>query len=350
MKVGAIGERPVEWAALAAKLIPTPIFDTMVATLLARTVLTATKLGVFDVLADKPLPARAVAEQINCHPAATAKLLTALAGAGYLRVQGDCFALAPLARTWLLATSDRSLRDALLFQLIEQRFVEHMEDYIRTGTPVDIHASMAADDWSIYQRAMRSGANLAAPEIAWRTPVPRGARAMLDIGGAHGYYSVAICRRHPNLRATILDLPAAVEHAAPLLAREGMGDRVTHRAENALTADLGEAQYDLVLIANLVHHFDDATNRALLQRVARALRPGGIVVVGEMIRSTSARLANQVGALTDLYFAITSDAGTYSFAEIADWQRAAGLRPRRPLRLVTGPGAGLQAASKPRAV
>jgi hypothetical protein len=40
--------------------------------------------------------------------------------------------------------------------------------------------------------------------------------------------------------------------------------------------------------------------------------------------------------------------GAWSFAEMADWQRSAGLRSRRPIRLVTGPGGGLQVAEKPR--
>ena len=126
-----------------------------------------------------------------------------------------------------------------------------------------------------------------------------------------------------------------------------MGDRVVHRAGNALTDDLGEEAYDLVLIANLVHHFDDATNRELVRRVARALRPGGVLVIGEVIRPSAPGRGGQIGALTDLYFAVTSESGTWSFKEMAAWQRAAGLVPRRPLRLITGPGAGLQIARKP---
>src|SRR5437762_687641 len=86
-------------------------------------------------------------------------------------------------------------------------------------TPLlDVHAAMSGDDWGLYQRGMRAQATFAVPEVARRTPVPRGARDMLDIGGSHGYFSVALCRRHAGLRATVLDLPAAVAHAAPLLA------------------------------------------------------------------------------------------------------------------------------------
>ena len=60
-----------------------------------------------------------------------------------------------------------------------------------------------------------------------------------------------------GLRAVVLDLPEAVEHAAPILEHEGMGDRVVLRAGDALTDDLGEATYDLVFMFSLVHHFDE---------------------------------------------------------------------------------------------
>src|SRR5207248_9377691 len=109
----------------------------------------------------------------------------------------------------------------------------------------------------------------------------------------------------------------------------------------------GEERYDIVLINNLVHHFDEDANRTLTRRVARALRPGGVMAIGEVIRSSSARKVSQIGALTDLYFALTSEAGTWSFVEMAAWQRDAGLIPRRGVRLLTAPSGGLQIARKP---
>jgi predicted O-methyltransferase YrrM len=118
---------------------------------------------------------------------------------------------------------------------------------------------------------------------------------MLDIGGSHAYYSVAICRRHPGLRAVILDLPEAVKHAASILLREGMGDRVKHRAGNALTDDLGTQAWDLVFIANLVHHFDEKANRDLVRRIARTLRPGGILVIQDFIRLQQPGEGGQIG-------------------------------------------------------
>jgi chemotaxis methyl-accepting protein methylase len=48
-----------------------------------------------------------------------------------------------------------------------------------------------------------------------------------------------------------------------------------------LTDDIGSDAYDLVFLAALVHHFDEETNGELMRRIARTLRPGGIVAVWE---------------------------------------------------------------------
>jgi SAM-dependent methyltransferase len=173
---------------------------------------------------------------------------------------------------------------------------------------------------------------------------------MLDIGGSHGYYSVMLCRRYPGLRSVVFDLPEAVEHAATLLAQEGMGERIVHRAGNALTDDLGTEEYDLIFIGNLLHHFDEQASLDLVKRSAHALHPGGYLVIEELDHFQSPKEVGELGALSNLYFAATSEAGTWSMEEIAEWQRVAGLLPRKPIRLLTAPGAGLQAALKPNSI
>jgi cyclopropane fatty-acyl-phospholipid synthase-like methyltransferase len=194
---------------------------------------------------------------------------------------------------------------------------------------------------------MRAMATPLASEFARRLRVPKAPKNMLDIGGSHGYYSVLLCRRHEGLRAVVLDLPEAVEHAAPLLAAEGMGDRVVHRAGNALTDELGEQAYDIVIASQLVHHFTEEQNRELAVRVSRALTPGGLYAIIDAFRPAGPNDAGQLGALLEFYFALTSQSGTWTPAEMASWQHDAGLRPRRPIRFRMAPGAGAQIASKP---
>ena len=348
MRLGAVPEGPVEWLIARLNVAPRPLLETLVAYTLARLVMVATKLGVFEALADGAATPPEVAGRCGTSPSGTEKLLFALAGAEYVRAKDGQYELTPVSRKWLLRRSPHSLADKLLLQFHEWEWLERAEDYVRTSEPLELHAMTEDEQWELYQRGMRAVANAFAGEAVRRMPVPKGAREMLDIGGSHGYYSVALCRRKEGLRSVILDLPRAVEHAAPLLAAEGMGDRVVHRAGDALETDLGADAFDLVLVAQLVHHFSEAQNRDLTARVARALRPGGVYAVLDEFRPRSATDAGQVGALLEFYFALTSQSGTWAVEEIADWQRQAGLRPRRPIRLRTAPGVGIQAAVKAR--
>jgi SAM-dependent methyltransferase len=348
MRIGVIPKNPVERLVLALGLAPTPLIETMFGMLLARTIMVATKVGVFEALAAGPLSASDVASRCRTHPDASTKLLDALVGAGYLRLRNDRYSLSPVARKWIVKDSPVSLHDNMLFRFLEWDIVGSYEEFVRTGIPFDVHRDIKSDqDWNLYQRGMRSLSSLTASDLARRTPVPATARDMLDIGGSHGYNSVVLCRRHPGLRAVVLDLPEAVAQAAPILAQARMGGRVVHRSGNALTDDLGTEAWDAVFAAQLVHHFDEAQNRELARRVARALRPGGVFVIQETVRAASPTRAGQIGALLDLYFAVTSHAGTWSYEEMADWQRQAGLVPRKPIRFRTVPGMGQQVAVKP---
>ncbi len=347
MKLGAIPENLIERILLASGVVPTPLIDTLIAMLRARTVMVGTKLGVFQALALTALTADEVASHCLTHPETTQKLLNTLVGVGYLRVDNNRYLLAPVARKYLLQNRPQSLHENMIFRFLEWAATEHYEDFLRSGKPLDIHKALLSNEqWRLYQRGMGSIAKTLASEVAQRTLVPQNARDMLDIGGSHGYYSVALCRRHPKLRAVILDLPEAVEQAAPLLAQEGMGERVIHRVGNTLTDDLGTEAWDLIFIAQVVHHFDNATNRELARRVARALRVGGVFVIQEVTQDRVPKKAGQFGALMNLFFSVTSQAGTWLLEEIADWQRQAGLVPLKPIQFRSMPGVWQQTAVK----
>jgi SAM-dependent methyltransferase len=347
MRLGPVAENPIEWLVGRLNVAPRPLLETQIAYTLARLVMVGTKIGAFDALAEGPATAAEVAGRCGTNATGTEKLLFALAGAGYLRAKDGRYELTPMSRKWLLSDSPNSIADKLLLQFLEWDWMERSEDYVRTGEPLELHSMTDKGDWDLYQRGMRAMANAVSAEALRRMPVPKDPRNMLDIGGSHGYYSVGLCRKHEGLSAVILDLPEAVEQAAPLLAAEGMGDRVVHRAGDALADDLGTGAYDIVLTAQLVHHFSEEQNRELARRVARALRPGGLFAVLDEFRPDSPSEAGQVGALLEFYFALTSQSGTWAVGEIADWQRQAGLSPRRPIRFRTAPGMGIQAAFKP---
>ena len=346
MRLGMTPANAAERDALDSGAVPVPFFETHMAFGLARAVMAATTLGIFESLTGGAATADVIADRCRTDPTATHKLLTALAGCGYLESGEGRYALSPMARTWLVLESPRSLVHTLMFAYYEWDLMSHVEDYMRTGRPVDVHERMTGHQWELYQRSMRGLAAQSAHAAAQAIPVPEGAATMMDIGGSHGYYSVALCRRHPGLRSTVLDLPEAISSAAPLLAAENMGDRVVHREGDALTHDLGVGAYDVVLVSNLAHHFSAPQNKELFTRIARALRPNGVFAVLEPFRSDTAAGVGQLAALSELYFGLTSRSGTWAVHEIAQWQRDAGLLPAtHPVALSSG-DIGLQLAFK----
>jgi len=347
MRIGVIPENLIERLVLMSGVAPVPLAESWFTFHLAHAIMTGVKLGVYEGLAAAPLDAGELAARIDAHPGALARLCNALVGAGHLSCDGGRYALRPIARKWLLADSKGSSRDKILFQFLEWRWLAHTEEFVKTGRPLAVHDHLSDEEWGLYQRGMRSGVDLMAHEVARRLKIRDGATHMLDIGGSHGYFSVALCRKHPSLSSVILDLAQAIPHAAPLLAREQMGARVVHRAGNALTDDLGREQYDLIFIGALVHHFDDPTNRALVKRCAEALRPGGVLALYDAIRLDPSRGIGQIGGLLDLFFGVISEAGTWSGEEMAAWQRDAGLVPRKLKRMRIVRDVGFQAAVKP---
>ena len=378
MRLGAIPETPLEWLALRLGRVPTPLIDTHLAFAFARTVMVAVRVGAFEALAEGPATPDEVARRCGTAPVPTRRLLMALVGVGYLRPAGaDRVALGGHVGRWLTRGSATSVVDKVAFAFDEWRLVEGYEAYVRRGVSVGMHGAAAAarggsvgsgsaatdaalagdaepssddaDAWERYQRGLRAVATVSAHEVARRTPVPAGARHLIDLGGGHGLFAAALLRRHPGLRATVIDLAPAVEAARAAGTPTDLRGRIEHVVADALRDPLGDGDVDVVFASQLNHHFGEADNRALAVRVAAALRPGGVYVVQDLARPADAREARRarLGALLDLYFGATSDGGTYPIAAMRAWQTAAGLRPGRVRWLRTLPGLVQQPAVRP---
>lgn len=110
MRIGVIPDGPEERQAIEAGMVPIPLFETQFAFTLARVVMDATRLGVFEALASGSATAEQVAERCGTHPEATRKLLIALAGAEYVKADGESFELTDLARRWLVSDSPSAWR------------------------------------------------------------------------------------------------------------------------------------------------------------------------------------------------------------------------------------------------
>ncbi len=346
MKLAAKAENPLEWMALKLNLAPTPLVDTQVAFNAARAIMAGAELGIYEVIGKEQRTAGEISAACKTNTHATTQLLNCLVGLGYLQWSGDKYSLKKKYHKWLLKDSEANLIGKLRFQLLEWNWMAMLEDYVRTGKTLQLHSSTDPKQWNLYQEGMRDLSINAAGDLAKKIPVPATATTMLDIGGSHGLYSIELCKKHPSLKSTVLELPDALESASAIAKRYDTTGRVTHKAGNALVDDLGTAQYDVIMINNVVHHFTAEQNKALAKKIATALKPGGIYIIGEFIRADKPGEGGAVGATSGLYFSVISASGNWSMEEMQSWQKEAGLELAKPITTMTIPGWKMLVAKK----
>jgi 2-polyprenyl-3-methyl-5-hydroxy-6-metoxy-1,4-benzoquinol methylase len=338
MKLKIVPENLLERIALAFNLAPTPLVDTQVAFNAARAIMAAADTGIFEALGKSNKSYQQIANECKTHAGATKHLLDCLVGMGYLKWSQDQYALQKKFYKWLLPEYSSNVLGKLRFQITEWNWMSHLEEFVRNGKPLDLHGSLNAKEWKNYQDGMRDLSTNTARELAGKLKLSHSATKMLDIGGSHGLYSIELCKKYPSLSSIILELPGAIDRASAIAATQGLTDRVKYKQGNALSDDLGESQYDLVMINNVVHHFTMEENIALAKKVTRALKPAGIFAIGEFIRFHKPGQGGEVGATADLYFALTSSSGTWSAEEMRSWQQQAGLKIQKSISLITLPG------------
>jgi hypothetical protein len=274
-------------------------------------------------------------------------LLRVLASSSYVRQRGPRYRLTPLARKTLLHASPSSLSGYVEFNYAQWGFIEGLEAALRSGSGVDFHVHLPAgsEDWSAYQRAMLELARPVAKLLARSVPVPRAARHLLDLGGAHGLLGAAICRAHPPLTSTVIELGPALPEARRLAAAENLGELVAHREGDLATCDLG-SEVDVALLSNILHHFASEPRQALLARTFAALRPGGTIAIWETEARTSGAAPELARDAICLYFRVTSSAPALPAKELQAALERVGFRSVELLRPVQCPGRILMHARK----
>ena len=192
-----------------------------------------------------------------------------IATLGHVKQNPDgTYEMTASGQRWLDPRSDTYLGDFLADT------AHYWEWYARPGGPGPRrHATSSCtrktpDDpyWQSYIRGQYQMARLSSAEVAKAIPLAKGAHQLLDVAGAHGEYSMALCRRHEGLRATIVDLPGSARVGEEIVAEAGMGDRVRHLVGDMFEVDY-DGHYDGALSFNIIHHLSPEQIRALFARI-----------------------------------------------------------------------------------
>jgi SAM-dependent methyltransferase len=107
-----------------------------------------------------------------------------------------------------------------------------------------------------------------------------GHRRLLDIGGNSGEFALQICRRVPELHATVFDLPLVCRIGREHVHREPEGPRITFVGGSALTDPL-PGGFDVVTFKSVLHDWPDREARELLLWANQSLEAGGTLLIFE---------------------------------------------------------------------
>jgi 2-polyprenyl-3-methyl-5-hydroxy-6-metoxy-1,4-benzoquinol methylase len=340
MKFTPIAQNPLEWIALKAGLVPVPMAYSHFGFMMSKFLLEAVDKGIFEAIRHKKVPLKQIAETCELNERALQSLLGVLASMKLVNLSNELFYLTKQSKKWMLKDSPNSLYWLMMFDnRVCLKWMDNVGEFLQTGKGLQYHDTFNEQEWFYYQKAMEAAATATSKEAVRKIPVPNGASKMLDIGGAHGLYSVALCKKHRGLSSIILDLPPAVEKSKPILEKMNMGNTVIHKAGDVLTEDLGSEQFDVILMASVAHHFTDEENLLVAQKVHKALKPGGFYTIIEILRKDEIEYGgDMLSAIGDFFFALSSTSGTWSLQEIKQWQKQVGFIHFKKASFLSIPG------------
>jgi SAM-dependent methyltransferase len=345
MRVSMKPQNATELAALRLNLAPVPVGEVMYALPLARTVMAGVRLGVFRRLARGDASVEQLADELQLTHEGARLLLGGLESIGHVDRKDGRYAINRRAKRWLDPESDTYVGTFIEHSYDYWGWWERFEDLLKTGESVEIHDPDPDDPhWRRYIVGQFELARLSAPEVAKAVDLGEQPRSLLDVAGGHGWFSAALCRRHPTLSATVVDLPGSAAIGREIIAEHGLADRVRHQEGDMFEANLG-GPHDGALAFNIIHHFSPETCVELLTRIGESLKPGGTLAVLDLFLPRGDK-PSDAAAFLGLFFHLTSGAATYTPEDLAGWLDAAGFASPKRVQIRRIPGQTLYLARK----
>lgn len=314
----------------ASPLMPTAFVDAVLGYQKTAAIRAAVELGLFEAIGPAGADTGAIATRVGASPRGVRILCDYLTVLGFLEKSGALWRQAPVARAFIDTASPTSMASVVRFLAgpeFIRLFLEDPAGYIRRGGSEGL-ANMAPEDpvWVTFAESMTpftiSAAKATAAHVAgW----PEPPRRVLDVAAGGGMFGISVAEACPEASVVAVDWRDVVAVAGRNAERAGLGARYRTLAGDAFTMDWGGG-YDLVLLANILHHFDHAACVALLRRVRDSLAPGGRAAIIEFIPDESRVTPPIPASFAFMMVATTQHGDAFTEVEYAAMARNAGLR------------------------
>ncbi|HEX8235798.1 MAG TPA: class I SAM-dependent methyltransferase [Abditibacteriaceae bacterium] len=157
---------------------------------------------------------------------------------------------------------------------IRARFDADVErfSYLQTGQAATIDAPLAME--------------LIVQAAAATTPQ---AQRVLDVGCGAGNYTLKLLQLLPHLGVTLNDLSQPMLQRAQERIRAAGAKNITTLQGDVRELELGEAQFDIIMAAAVLHHLrSDDEWHAVFAKFYAALRPGGSIWISDLVEHSTA--------------------------------------------------------------
>jgi hypothetical protein len=299
----------------------------------SKTLLSAIELGVFTKLAGRALDLEALRREVGLHPRSAPDFFDALVALGMLERREGRYANTRATETFLVRNKPSYVGGML--EMANARlygFWGALTEGLRTGRPQNevkqgghVFTELYADPARLEEflgamTGLSRGASLViASALPWRDY-----RTVCDVGAAQGDLLAQIAHANPHLTATGFDLPAVRPVFESYVASQGLASRVAFVEGDFFAEPLPRA--DVITMGHILHDWDLAQKKLLVQKAYDALPAGGRLVVFEAMIDDD-RSRNAFGLLMSLNMLIETDGGfDYTSADCVGWMREAGFR------------------------
>ena len=290
----------------------------------------ALELDLFTAVGEGARTADALAGRCRAAQRGMRILCDYLVVIGLLIKEGNQYGLTPDSATFLDRRSPAYIGDAVRFltsPMLTDGFKDVAAAVRKGGTTASPEGTLEAEHpiWTEFARSMAPLMKPAAEAIAELIdaggPPPR---KVLDIAAGHGAFGLAIARRHASAKVVALDWPNVLTVAQENAQAAGVEERYSTLPGSAFEVDWGSG-YDVVLLTNFLHHFDEAGCEEILRKSHRALNDGGRAVALEFVPNEDRVTPPAAAGFSLMMLGTTPSGDAYTFAEYDRMLRRAGF-------------------------
>ncbi len=270
--------------------MPSPdiVFDTLFAYQRSAALKSAIELQLFTAIDEGARTASAIANRCYASERGTRILCDFLSTIGLLTKSDGGYNLTPESAAFLSQRSPAYLGTTARFLLRPElkRDFDNLTDAVRRGGVPPSGENIVAEEnpiWVEFARSMMPMMMPAAHAIADLVVSSTGsALRVLDLAAGHGLFGITIAQRNPRAEIVAVDWKTVLSVAEENARAAQVSDRYRTSPGDAFKVDFGDG-YDVALVTNFLHHFDQSTCTAFLRKAHQALKPGGRVVVLEFV-------------------------------------------------------------------